>query len=105
MPSHQAGAYDKKYLIKATNLFENMLSYGNHLHMFSEEIARSGEQLGNTPQAFSHLALISAAFNLGWWFLDYLKCLLRRELTAHQTESQAVREVCEPVRRALNFSD
>ncbi|RAL66274.1 hypothetical protein DID88_005945 [Monilinia fructigena] len=30
----------------------------------SEEIARSGEQLGNTPQAFSHLALISAAFNL-----------------------------------------
>jgi len=32
--------------------------------MFSEEIARSGEQLGNTPQAFSHLALISAAFNL-----------------------------------------
>lgn len=32
--------------------------------MFSEEIAQSGEQLGNTPQAFSHLALISAAFNL-----------------------------------------
>ncbi|KAJ9659570.1 hypothetical protein H2201_007319 [Coniosporium apollinis] len=60
----RAGAYDKKYLIRATNLFENMLSYGNHLHMFSEEIARSGEQLGNTPQAFSHLALISAAFNL-----------------------------------------
>jgi hypothetical protein len=37
---------------------------GNHLCMFSEEIARSGEQLGNNPQAFSHLALISAAFNL-----------------------------------------
>jgi len=51
--------YDKKYLIRATSLFENMLSYGNHLCMFSEEIARSGEQLGNTPQAFSHLALIS----------------------------------------------
>jgi len=32
--------------------------------MFSEEIARTGEQLGNTPQAFSHLAMISAAFNL-----------------------------------------
>ena len=35
-----------------------MLGYANHLNMFSEEIARSGEQLGNTPQAFSHLALI-----------------------------------------------
>lgn len=60
----RAGAYDKKYLVKAINIFENMLSFANHLNMFSEEIARSGEQLGNTPQAFSHLALISAAFNL-----------------------------------------
>jgi GH15 family glucan-1,4-alpha-glucosidase len=60
----RAGAYDSKYLNKAVGIFENMLSFGNHLHMFSEEIARSGEQLGNTPQAFSHLALISAAFNL-----------------------------------------
>lgn len=39
-----------------------MLSFSNHLGMFSEEISRGGEQLGNTPQAFSHLALISAAF-------------------------------------------
>ncbi|KAF2807860.1 glycosyl hydrolase [Mytilinidion resinicola] len=60
----RAGAYDKKYLVQAINIFENMLTYGNHSNMFSEEIARSGEQLGNTPQAFSHLALISAAFNL-----------------------------------------
>ncbi|CAA9957174.1 Glycosyl hydrolase [Pyrenophora teres f. maculata] len=60
----RAGAYDDKYLIQAVTIFENMLSFGNHLHIFSEEIARSGEQLGNTPQAFSHLALISAAFNL-----------------------------------------
>ncbi|TKA63717.1 hypothetical protein B0A49_06953 [Cryomyces minteri] len=60
----RAGAYDKKYLVKALNIFENMLSFSNHLSMFSEEIARSGEQLGNTPQAFSHLACISAAFNL-----------------------------------------
>ncbi|KAH6644065.1 glycosyl hydrolase [Boeremia exigua] len=60
----RAGAYDDKYLRKAVDIFENMLSFGNHLHIFSEEIARSGEQLGNTPQAFSHLALISAAFNL-----------------------------------------
>ncbi|CAO2654169.1 Nn.00g109020.m01.CDS01 [Neocucurbitaria sp. VM-36] len=60
----RAGEYDEKYLIQAIHLFENMLNFGNHLHIFSEEIAHSGEQLGNTPQAFSHLALISAAFNL-----------------------------------------
>ncbi|KAI1465625.1 glycoside hydrolase family 15 protein [Daldinia caldariorum] len=60
----RASAYESGYLARAVNLFENMLSFSNHLSMFSEEIARSGEQLGNTPQAFSHLALISAAFNL-----------------------------------------
>lgn len=60
----RAGAYEEKYLKQAVSMFENMLSFGNHLRMFSEEIARSGEQLGNTPQAFSHLALVSAAFNL-----------------------------------------
>jgi len=60
----RAGVYDKKYLVRAVNIFENMLNFSNHLGMFSEEISRSGEQLGNTPQAFSHLALISAAFNL-----------------------------------------
>lgn len=67
----RASVYEPKYLVRAYNLFENMLGFSNHLMMFSEEIARSGEQLGNTPQAFSHLALISAAFNLdraseGW---------------------------------------
>ncbi|KAK6346308.1 hypothetical protein TWF730_010635 [Orbilia blumenaviensis] len=60
----RAGRYDKKYLVRAITIFENMLSFSNHLNMFSEEIARTGEQLGNTPQAFSHLAMISAAFNL-----------------------------------------
>lgn len=60
----RAGIYDTKYLHKAISMFENMLSFANHLGMFSEEIAISGEQLGNTPQAFSHLALVSAALNL-----------------------------------------
>ncbi|KAL7628711.1 hypothetical protein AAE478_000226 [Parahypoxylon ruwenzoriense] len=60
----RASVYEPGCLGRAVNLFENMLSFSNHLSMFSEEIARSGEQLGNTPQAFSHLALISAAFNL-----------------------------------------
>lgn len=58
----RASVYDRKYLLWAINIFENMLTFSNHLNMFSEEISRSGEQLGNTPQAFSHLALISAAF-------------------------------------------
>jgi GH15 family glucan-1,4-alpha-glucosidase len=44
--------------------FDNILSYSNHLGMFSEEVAISGEQMGNIPQAFSHLACISAALNL-----------------------------------------
>ncbi|CRK27321.1 hypothetical protein BN1723_003491 [Verticillium longisporum] len=60
----RASVYEPRYLPRAVNMFENALSFSNHLSMFSEEIARSGEQLGNTPQAFSHLALISAAFNL-----------------------------------------
>ncbi|KAI1341479.1 glycosyl hydrolase [Xylariaceae sp. FL0016] len=60
----RASLYEPAYLPRAVSIFENMLSFSNHLSMFSEEISRSGEQLGNTPQAFSHLALISAAFNL-----------------------------------------
>jgi GH15 family glucan-1,4-alpha-glucosidase len=44
--------------------FEKMLTYGNHLGLYSEEIGPTGEQLGNFPQAFSHLALIRAAMTL-----------------------------------------
>ena len=60
----RAGVYEKKYLDKAVSLLETVLSFSNRLGMFSEEIAISGEQLGNTPQAFSHLAFVSAALNL-----------------------------------------
>jgi len=44
--------------------FEKMLTYANHLGLFSEEIGDTGEQLGNFPQAFTHLALIDAALKL-----------------------------------------
>jgi len=46
--------------------FEKMLTYSNYLGLYSEEIAPTGEQIGNFPQAFSHLALISAAVNLDY---------------------------------------
>ena len=51
-------------LHEARLAFEKMLTYGNHLGLYAEEIGHTGEQLGNFPQAFTHLALISAAFNL-----------------------------------------
>jgi GH15 family glucan-1,4-alpha-glucosidase len=51
-------------LDEARLAFEKMLTYANHLGLFSEEIGPTGEQLGNFPQAFTHLALISAAYNL-----------------------------------------
>jgi GH15 family glucan-1,4-alpha-glucosidase len=44
--------------------FEKMLTYSNHVGLFSEEIGLTGEQLGNFPQAFTHLSLINAAINL-----------------------------------------
>ena len=51
-------------LEKARNTFEKMLTYANHLGLYSEEIALTGEQIGNFPQAFTHLALIDAALTL-----------------------------------------
>jgi GH15 family glucan-1,4-alpha-glucosidase len=51
-------------LDEARLAFEKMLTYANHLGLYSEEIGPSGESLGNFPQAFTHLALISAAYNL-----------------------------------------
>jgi GH15 family glucan-1,4-alpha-glucosidase len=44
--------------------FEKMLTYANHLGLYAEQISLTGEQQGNFPQALTHLALISAAFNL-----------------------------------------
>ncbi len=51
-------------LDEARLAFEKMLTYGNHLGLYAEQISLAGEQQGNFPQALTHLALISAAFNL-----------------------------------------
>jgi GH15 family glucan-1,4-alpha-glucosidase len=51
-------------LPKARYSFEKMLSYANHVGLFGEELGPRAQHLGNFPQAFSHLALISAAFDL-----------------------------------------
>jgi GH15 family glucan-1,4-alpha-glucosidase len=51
-------------LDEARLAFEKMLTYANHLGLYAEEIGPTGEALGNFPQAFTHLALISAAYNL-----------------------------------------
>ncbi|OHV35316.1 MULTISPECIES: glycoside hydrolase family 15 protein [Pseudofrankia] len=51
-------------LDEARLAFEKMLTYANHVGLYAEQISRTGEQQGNFPQAFTHLSLISAAFNL-----------------------------------------
>ena len=48
-------------LEKGQLLFEKLLGYANHLGLYSEELGADGRHLGNFPQAFTHLALISAA--------------------------------------------
>ncbi len=60
----RAGRTNPARLAKARLMFEEMLGYANHLGLYAEETGHSGEALGNFPQAFTHLALISAAFNL-----------------------------------------
>ncbi len=51
-------------LEKARFYFEKMLGYANHLGLYSEQLGFEGEHLGNFPQAFTHMGLISAAWNL-----------------------------------------
>jgi GH15 family glucan-1,4-alpha-glucosidase len=60
----RAGRDNRARLDEARLMFEQMLGYANHLGLYAEETGSRGEALGNFPQAFTHLALISAAFNL-----------------------------------------
>jgi GH15 family glucan-1,4-alpha-glucosidase len=60
----RASMAEPEKLDDARLLFERVLGYANHLGLYSEQTGPQGEALGNFPQAFTHLALISAAFNL-----------------------------------------
>ncbi|WP_433892177.1 glycoside hydrolase family 15 protein [Streptomyces sp. CA-111067] len=55
----RAGRYEQAHYA-----FDKMLTYANHVGLFAEEIGPTGEQLGNFPQAFTHLALVNAAIAL-----------------------------------------
>ncbi|HEU4946224.1 MAG TPA: glycoside hydrolase family 15 protein [Kribbella sp.] len=86
----RAGQVDKARIV-----FEKMLTYANHVGLYSEEIALTGEQIGNFPQAFTHLALIDAAITLNRQ-LDQrplstprLSALAQRAATAEETELTA----------------
>jgi len=51
-------------LREARVIFEKMLGYANHLGLYAEEIGPCGEALGNFPQAFTHVGVITSALNL-----------------------------------------
>ncbi|MBL6929582.1 MAG: glycoside hydrolase family 15 protein [Rhodospirillales bacterium] len=60
----RAGTHKRELLDEARLMFERMLGFTNHVRLYAEETGYHGEALGNFPQAFTHLALISAAVNL-----------------------------------------
>ncbi|EIM83391.1 glycoside hydrolase family 15 protein [Stereum hirsutum FP-91666 SS1] len=60
----RAGEYDPSMLARSVSMFEDFLMYTNHLKLCTEEISPSGDGLGNAVQGFTHVTLISAAFNL-----------------------------------------
>ena len=60
----KSGPHALQQSLPLTLIVKEMLGYANHLGLYAEETGHRGEALGNFPQAFTHLALISAAFNL-----------------------------------------
>ena len=60
----RAGRTDPARSDQARLMFEKMLGYANHFGFDAEVTGSTGEVLGNFPQAFTHLSLIRAAFNL-----------------------------------------
>jgi GH15 family glucan-1,4-alpha-glucosidase len=59
----RAGRLDRGLLREAWLGFEHKLGSADHLGLYAEETGFGDEALGNFPQAFTHLALISATFN------------------------------------------
>lgn len=55
----RAGRVDEAHL-----MLQRMLSAANHLGLYAEEMGLNGEMLGNFPQAYTHLSLISAVVNV-----------------------------------------
>jgi pentatricopeptide repeat protein len=51
-------------LDEARLMLEKMLTYSNHVSLYAEEVGPTGEALGNYPQAFTHLSLITACYNI-----------------------------------------
>jgi len=60
----RAGEYDKSLLARSVSMFEDFLLFLNHVGLCTEEISEAGEALGNAVQGFTHVTLISAAYNL-----------------------------------------
>ncbi|KAG1814133.1 glycoside hydrolase family 15 protein [Suillus variegatus] len=60
----RAGEYERPLLQRAVAMFEDFLLYLNHVGLCTEEISESGDALGNAVQGFTHVTLISAAYNL-----------------------------------------
>ncbi|KAF8508900.1 glycoside hydrolase family 15 protein [Gautieria morchelliformis] len=60
----RAGQYDFALLLRARTMFEDFLQYTNHIGLCTEEVGPAGEGLGNAVQGFTHVTLISAAYNL-----------------------------------------
>jgi len=60
----RAGRFRPELLERARLIFERMLGFANHVGLYSEQIGFRGDALGNFPQGFTHLSLISAAYNL-----------------------------------------
>ena len=71
-------------LEQARLTFEKLFTYANHVGLYAEEIGQTGEQLGNFPQAFTHLALINAAINLDYQ-LDHADADDRNRSSARRT--------------------